>query len=342
MIDQALNGGLLPGHLIEIVGESGAGKTQLAMQILLTVQLPPPRGLGKAAIYVSTEGALNTKRLSQLLIHNQDYDDMEPEQRPSLDHVHTITVSDLEAQEHILHYQLPVGIERYNAGLVVLDSVTANFRAEYQTRTAAQLADRAIELTKLGNMLRKLAIEHGIVIVVTNQVSDRFDNANYPLRLSSSPATTSSPAMSDTPLPPDVAERRQETQTLDHQQRFFTGWGDEKGNPKHEQLKTPALGLAWANQISARIVLKMESGRQEYAGGNIWKDKKKVRTLGVVFAPWAAQTNPPIPYEIALQGVVSVSEAEKSKGATTPEDGVDPDLLSEVFWVTDPDDEFPC
>ena len=339
-IDQALNAGIQPAQVLEIVGESGVGKTQLVLQLLLSAQLPPPRGLGKAAIYVSTEGPLNTKRLMQLLIHNEEYDELSPEERPSLDRVHTITVSDLEAQEHILNYQLPVGIQRYNVGLVVLDSVAANFRAEHETRTPAQLADRAVELTKLGKMLKRIAIEHGVAVVVTNQVSDRFDNSSYQLR-PSSPAMTSSPGGLVPNVPPALAERRQEIQSLDHQQRFFTGWGDEKWKTKQEQLKTPALGLAWANQISARIVLKMDSERQEYAGGSIWKDKKRVRTFSVVFAPWAAPTNPPIRYEIAMQGIVSVPEPEKPKKALEPVDEVQADLLNEALWATDDDDEFP-
>jgi DNA repair protein RAD57 len=336
-LDKALNGGVKPGHITEVVGESRTGKTTFALGLLLSVQLAPPIGLGKAGIFVTSEGPLNTKRLHQML---SSYADLPPKQRPSLDHVHAITVTDLEAQEHILRYQLPVAIQRYNVGLVVLDSVTANFRAEYGTRTPAQLADRAVELTNLGTILRQVAVEHNVAIVVTNQVSDRFDDSKSLFR-SGSPATTSSPATSLQNLPVAVSQRRQETQSLDHQQRFFTGWGDDKWNAQHEQLKTPALGLAWANQISARIVLKMESERQEYVGGSIWKEKNPSRTFGVVFAPWAPTTKPPIRYEIAPQGIVSVTEAEKPMAAPGAVDEEHAELLDEALWATDEDEEFP-
>ncbi|KIW93020.1 uncharacterized protein Z519_06869 [Cladophialophora bantiana CBS 173.52] len=339
-IDQALNGGLYPGHITEVVGESAVGKTQFVLGLLLSVQLPPPKGLGKGSIYVSTEGPLHTKRLSQMLLHHPEYDGLKPDQGPSLDRVHTIVTNDLEAQEHILRYQLPVAVQRFNIGLIVLDSVAANFRAEHETRTPAQLADRAFELAKLGHMLRRVAIENNIAVVVTNQVSDRFDDYKT-LPQSSSPAMTSSPALPSIHAPA-VVERRKEAQSLDHQQRFFTGWGDEKGKTSmQEQLKTPALGLAWANQISARIVLKMEGERQEYAGGNTWKDKKKNRTFSVVFAPWASPTDCPIQYEIAMQGVVSVTDAERPKEALATVDEEHADLLDEAFWATDEDDEFP-
>ncbi|EXJ93302.1 hypothetical protein A1O1_01694 [Capronia coronata CBS 617.96] len=340
-IDQALAGGFQPGQITEIVGESAVGKTQLVLGLLLSVQLPPPRGMGKGAIYVSTEAPLNTSRLKQMLYSHPGYESMEPEDRPSLDYVHTIATNDLEAQEHILRYQLPVAVQRFKIGLVVLDSVAANFRAEHETRTPAGLAERAVELVKLGAMLRRVAIENQVAIVVTNQVSDRFDDPKNVLR-SSSPATASSPALAGPNVPPGMATIRQEVQSLDYQQQFFTGWGDDRqGQGTRGQYKNPALGLAWANQISARIVLKMESERQEYVGGNIWRDRKKSRTFAVVFAPWAPPTYPAVPYEIGTQGIVSVPQPVGPPAAPTAVDEEHADLLNEELWATDEDDEFP-
>ena len=339
-IDAALNGGIEPGHITEVVGEARTGKSTFVLGLLLAVQLPPASGgLGKAAIYVSTEAPLNTKRLAHIHECHSEWDVMPPQERPSLDHVHAATVSTMEEQDRILRYQLPLMIQRYSVGLVVLDSVAANFRAEHGTRTPAQLADRAVELTNLGNLLRQIAIEHQVAVVVTNQVSDRFEDSKSLFR-SSSPATNSTPATSGQIIPPEIAKLRQETQSLDHQQRFFTGWGDENKTP-HEQLKTPALGLAWANQLSARIVLKMESERQEYAGGNLWKDDKTIRTFAVVFAPWAPPTDRPIRYEIAMQGIVALPEPEKRMDMSKAILEEHADLLDEALWATDDDEEFP-
>ncbi|KIW37888.1 uncharacterized protein PV06_09870 [Exophiala oligosperma] len=337
-IDGALGGGLVPGHIIEVVGESAVGKTQFVLGLLLSAQLPQPRGLGKGTIYVSTEAPLNTARLSQILTSHPEYESLPPAERPSLDYVHAIATNDLEAQEHILRYQLPVAIRRFNIGLIVLDSVAANFRAEHESRTAAGLAERAIELSKLGNTLRRVAIENNAVVVVTNQVADRFEDIR-PILRSSSPAS-SSPSMSTPNLSTTVVDSRRETQSLDHQQRFFTGWGDQPGE-KRTQLKNPALGLAWTNQISARIVLKMESERQEYMGGNIWRDRKKSRTLRLVFAPWASPTSDPIPYEIGMPGISSISEDDSDSQAPVQADGEDGELLKEELWATDEDEEFP-
>ena len=334
-MDEALNGGIRPGYVTEIAGESAVGKTQLALGLLLSAQLAPPVGLGKSSIYLSSEGPLNTKRLYQML-HQPEYEQMKPHQRPTLDHVHTLTVSDLEKQEHIIRFHLPVAIKRYDVGLVVLDSIAATFRAEHGTRTPAQLADRAVEITNLGSILRRIAIDYHVAVVVINQVSDRFEDSKSLFR-SSSPATTSSPGVSGSAPPLRVAQLRQETQSLDHQQRFFIGWGDGS-EARNEQQKTPTLGLVWANQISARIVLKMESERQEYTGGNIWRETKRSRTLTVVFAPWAPPTDIPIRYEIAMQGIVSVAEPEKQQGGSKTITEEYPELLDEALWA---DDEYP-
>lgn len=337
-IDRALGGGIVPGHIVEVVGESAVGKTQFVLGLLLAVQLPPPLGLGKGAIYVSTEAPLNTNRLEQMLKSHPFHEALQPSERPSLDCVRAIATNDLEAQEHILRFQLPVAVQRFNVGLVVLDSVAANFRAEHETRTPAGLAERATELGKLGSMLRRVAIETNAVVVVTNQVSDRFDESRNMLR-SSSP-TTSSPLMPGLVLPPASAEPGRETHSLDHQQRFFTGWGDDS-EEKGSQLKNPALGLAWANQISARLVLKMESERSEYAGGNIWRDKKKSRTFRVVFAPWTSPTAAAIPYEIDTQGIVSVSEDKRLDELSPSVKDEHAAMLEEEFWATEDDEEFP-
>lgn len=338
-LDKALGGGFQPGHISEIVGESAAGKTQLVLGLLLSVQLPPPRGLGKSAMYISTEAKLNTRRLLEMLNSHPEYQKLHPSERPSMDNVHTTLTNNLEAQEHILRYQLPVAVERFNVGLIVIDSVAANFRAEHGDHTPAGLRERALELRQLGNTLRRIAVESNAVVVVTNQVSDRFDTArakSTPLmRRSQSPASSSSPAMYGSQAAAAASQHRTESQSLAHQQQFFTGWGDRAESP-HQSLKTPALGLTWANQISARIVLKLESERQAYTGGNIWKDKKKKRSLAVVFAPWTASTNMPVAYEISEQGVVSLSEKEDAESSALSKEY--PELLNPAFWATDDDD----
>lgn len=96
---------------------------------------------------------------------------------PSLENILSINAMDLEAQDHILNYQLPVAIANYNVGLVIIDSVTSNYRAELSSNNILAISTRSTELAKLGQMLRNLAAKENIAIVLANQVSDRFEPA---------------------------------------------------------------------------------------------------------------------------------------------------------------------
>lgn len=206
---------------------------------------------------------------------------------------------DLETQDHILNYQLPVAITRYKVGLVVIDSITSNYRAEHSSNTMLALSMRSSELAKLGQMLRNLAVKEDIAIVLANQVSDRFDEGsgsdaarpgvlngtaagresgtNSPIPRARTETTaeqhqstipSSSPAnpSSSHPAPEDdhfdgsylIANPAQNAiLSLLHQERFFTGWGDDP-RPDTRPLKTPALGFFWSTQIACRIALKKE------------------------------------------------------------------------------------
>ena len=301
------------------------------MGLLLSVQIPLPYGIGKAAIYLSTEDDLNTSRLEQMLNTHPAYSHLSPHERPSFDHVHTLSIRTLEVQQRVIEFQLPLAIRRYDAGLIVLDSVAANYRAEHETTTANAMGDRAANLMRLGVLLRRIATEHKVAVVVANQVSDRFADNVLPLlsnHHSSSPAAPSMPASQSSSLSGSLLSERNTKMTLDHQQRFFTGWGDRPG-ARHDDLKTPALGLAWANQVAARVVLKVQAeGSQQ-----VQKESptKRRRFVSLVFAPWTPSSSRPVEYTIEAPGVVSVDKPNQSDEYV--------DLLDESLW--DEDEEFP-
>lgn len=340
---------------------SGTGKTQFLLTLLLTAQLPPPHGLSRPTLYISTESALSTQRLSQLLTTQPLLSALPLSARPTLDRVLSIQTPDLETQDHILTYQVPVAIARHNVGLVVLDSVAANYRAEFSNYNGQPgrdrgrgrglaMAQRSAELVRLGQLLRDLARTHDVAVVVANQVTDRFAPippqgppsgplshhmpSSLPPPPSSSSAAPPSPSPSgptsdhynrtSTPKPISTSTRNVNANgnanllTLDYQQRFFTGWGDiphPSTSTSFEfaeaNLKTPALGLSWTNQITCRIALIKEpiysefptyaslpshpfipssdqrQGQRQRMDENaaIWR-----RYMKVVFAPWVRGT----------------------------------------------------
>lgn len=66
-LDQITGGGLPIRGLTEISGESGCGKSQICLQLSLSVQLPTScGGLEKSVVYICTEDAFPLRRLHQL------------------------------------------------------------------------------------------------------------------------------------------------------------------------------------------------------------------------------------------------------------------------------------
>ncbi|KAI1294045.1 DNA repair protein RAD57 [Xylaria venustula] len=412
-LDAALDGGVPTGYITEITGESGAGKTQFLLTLLLSVQLPPPHGLGRPALYISTEAALSTKRLSQILAHNPFFRTLDADTaRPSLDRVISTVTPDLESQDHILTYQVPVEVARRNIGLVVLDSVAANYRAEFERGgSGSNMAARSADLVRLGHLLRELARKHDLAVVVANQVADRFSSTNLFTHPSSSiPQSSNSPAIKNSgasrpipggapphqyrhqqlaaagatphrfgpmsqesplasrsrnlnpnpadveptssmadvvvrssmpePPPEDFVPTAPAALSLDHQQRWFTGWGDDPYH--HETLKTPSLGLVWTTQIAARIALfrRPAYGRKvvvdndshrvnndgttvdEYGDEDVSVNtgpyiKSWRRWMKVVFAPHVPGTGPgldgAVEFEVVAGGLHGVEKAKRNK-----------------------------
>ncbi|KAI5864266.1 DNA repair protein RAD57 [Durotheca rogersii] len=359
-LDRALGGGVPAGYVTEITGESGAGKTQFLLTLLLACQLPPPRGFGRPALYISTEAPLSTRRLSQILAHHPYLRGLSSASssanagKPSLDGIVATVTPDLESQDHILNYQVPVEVARRGIGLLVLDSVAANYRAEFERGAASSknnMAARSHELARLGQLLHELAQKHGLAVVVANQVADRFASfapksgvgsggayAPFPSpRVSQdSPLAARSkggpvpppfsatnplsgstaeqleiPVRSSMPEPPPEDPPAPPALLLDHQQRWFTGWGDDFSH--EHNLKTPSLGLVWSTQIAARVVLfrRPVYGRKDVVadedGGSTTTLKTWRRWVKVVFAPHVAGTGPGIDgaveFEVTMGGL---------------------------------------
>ena len=269
--------------------------------------------------------------------------------KPTLDAVISIVTSDLESQDHILRYQVPVAIRRHGIRLIILDSVAANYRAEFERtgagiaagqRSGANMAQRSSELVKLGQLLRNLAREENIAVVVANQVADRFtsgggDNLIFNRATQSSPSVwrgggipSSLAAAPISSVPQydgaDMPNSEQYINTidplsLDHQQRWFTGWGDDP-RPSHlalKNMKTPSLGLIWTSQLACRIALI----KTPVYGLGVVADKDNERGepvlrrwrrwMKVVFAPHAAPSGPGIggavEFEIRGEGLISIN-----------------------------------
>ncbi|KAK1809729.1 DNA repair protein rhp57 [Friedmanniomyces endolithicus] len=335
--DAALCGGIPVGKLTELVGESAAGKTQFLLTLLLSVQLSSAHGTAKSALYISTEAPLPTLRLAQILEEHPELSALPSDERPTMARVQSAHIHDLEAQDHILRYQVPVVIKRHNVGLLVIDSIAANYRPEFDRgkakgSAAESFVKRSNQVTELGALLRHIAEEYKIAVVTANQVADRFatvvepasqvppsqqytqkSQPTSPPYSTTHPAATAHGAGTERATTPPPTLSTDDPLSLDHQQRFFTGWGDEASITN---LKTPSLGLAWTNQLAARIALLKAPvyAVRPYAPGEEPEVEGQERRFRVVFGGWCGEGR--VGFEIWRGGVRAVGEEPEVKGGS--------------------------
>ncbi|CCD22809.1 putative DNA-dependent ATPase RAD57 NDAI_0A06550 [Naumovozyma dairenensis CBS 421] len=171
-IDESLGGGIFLGNITEIFGESSTGKSQLLMQLCLSVQLPKSMGgLESKCVYITTEGDLPTTRLEGIL-------DARPELKKhgvSQHNIFTVSCNDLITQEHILNVQLPVLLEQNESKikLIIIDSISHHMRVELQTNSIKASRNNRYYVEQMAERLLHIADKHSLAIVVANQVSDK-------------------------------------------------------------------------------------------------------------------------------------------------------------------------
>ncbi|POY75406.1 DNA repair protein RAD57 [Rhodotorula taiwanensis] len=190
-------GGIRIGAITEVAGQSSSGKTNLALQLACTVQLPLERGGQRGgALFLSSEGTFPSRRLAQLARHYSEEDnggDLAWTETDFLDNVHVEAAPDAESLLALLAYHVPAAIERIAAAaahahahepserapplpirLLILDSIAAPFRSAHETGSTG-FAQRAKEFAELGDELKSIAARYRVAVVVVNQVSDVWD-----------------------------------------------------------------------------------------------------------------------------------------------------------------------
>jgi DNA repair protein RadA len=165
--DELLGGGFETQSIIELFGEFGSAKTQIAHQLCVTVQLPTDLGgLNKQAFFIDTENTFRPERIQQMAESlNLDVDNV-------LENIHVARAYN-SSHQMLLVEKVKELSKEIPAGLLIVDSLTAHFRAEYVGRGA--LADRQQKLNKhMHDLLRWSDLNNGVVCV-TNQVSSKPD-----------------------------------------------------------------------------------------------------------------------------------------------------------------------
>ncbi|MCI4329744.1 MAG: DNA repair and recombination protein RadA [Thermoplasmata archaeon] len=166
-LDELLGGGIETQAITEFAGEFGTGKTQIAHQAAVTVQLPVDQGgLNGEVVYIDTESTFRPERIVDM----SKALSMDPTEALKKIHVARAYNSNhqmlLVAKAQELAREKPIR-------LLVVDSLTAHFRSEYAGR--AELAPRQQLLNKHLHELLKFGDTYNAAIIVTNQVSARPD-----------------------------------------------------------------------------------------------------------------------------------------------------------------------
>ena len=166
-INDILGGGYEAQALTELGGSYGSGKTNLSVLACVTVQLPEEKGgLDGGAIFIDTESTFRPENVSRCakrlgLMPSKVMD--------------RILYGDAfnSAHQMLMVQRLDKQIKEINAKLIVVDSLTSHFRAEYIGRET--LPPRQQNLNAHIHMLLKWAKVFNLVCIVTTQVHARPD-----------------------------------------------------------------------------------------------------------------------------------------------------------------------
>ncbi|MEM5829247.1 MAG: DNA repair and recombination protein RadA [Candidatus Aenigmatarchaeota archaeon] len=161
-LDNLLGGGVETQAITETYGQFGSGKTQLAFQLAVNVQLPPEKGgLGGNVLYIDTENTFRPERILQIAKSLN----LDPEK--VLSNIYVARAFNSEHQMFLVEKANEI-IEEKNIKLIVIDSLTSHFRADFTGR--GELAPRQQKLNKHLHMLQRLADAYNLAVYITNQV----------------------------------------------------------------------------------------------------------------------------------------------------------------------------
>ncbi|GBG25814.1 DNA repair protein RAD51-like 2 [Hondaea fermentalgiana] len=230
---------LAPGHLVEVVGRAGTGKTQFC----ITTAVDAASRTGRHVVFVDTENKFSAQRVAEVIRARGDGDDMPVDEVARL--ADKITVfsprnakqfeRDLDAVELLVAEQ--------DVALVVVDSVAA----------LAERARGAQALSRLAARLKLLGETCQVAVLVTNQVTtgrlQEDDGARGVRGLSSADA---------------FGVAHDEDMYADAQDRFEDGEASSTSGPgpmgggSRQVHVLAALGNTWAHAVNVRVTFELE------------------------------------------------------------------------------------
>jgi len=163
-LDELLGGGIETMSITEFYGKFGSSKSQICFQLSVNVQLPVDKGgLNGEALYIDTESSFRPERIAGMA----EALGLDPNEALKKIHVAKAINSD---HQIVLVEKAEDFIKDHNIKLLIVDSLTSQFRADYIGRGA--LSERQQKLNKHIHTLQQLSDKYNLAVVVTNQVMD--------------------------------------------------------------------------------------------------------------------------------------------------------------------------
>lgn len=248
----------VPGHLTEVFGEGGTGKSNLCLQLIVRLLLSDQNA---SAVYIQTDPCFAGDRLSEICRYSvmampkrstsddhaknidgksmgKDIEIADDEIVSSvLGRVHVRQVHSFDSFDSLLCKELDgfCGKQRQQGRpirLVIVDSITSVYRPHFAMN---KMFERSEALFRHGICLKNLAERFQLYLIVVNQVSMKI---------------------SDCP-------------TVDHDLYSTINEFDNNGNSSSCSINSyndnnrsylvPSLGLSWSNIVSTRIKLTKNS-----------------------------------------------------------------------------------
>lgn len=162
--DRILGGGFETGCISECFGQYGSAKTQIAHQLAVNVYAADPTAV---TVYIDTENTFRPERIIQFA-QGKGLDGHEV-----LKNIRVARAYNSDHQMLLAEKVDDLIKQGLNVRLVVVDSLTAHFRAEFVGR--GTLAERQQKINKHMHTLARFADSHNCAVYVTNQVMAKPD-----------------------------------------------------------------------------------------------------------------------------------------------------------------------
>ncbi|KAH8332798.1 hypothetical protein KR074_010895 [Drosophila pseudoananassae] len=178
-MDRHFGGGISLGHITELIGNSGTGKTQMCMNLCLSVQIPKTAGgLEGSALFIDSRQDFNPHRLLQLATAlERQYAHKVPDFKAHkmLQNVHYVRCSS-EVQLLASVLSCHTHLENHkNIKLIVIDSLAFTLRMLENKSKMFEL------LLELHESMRELQRKYKVAWVITNVLTYRVSQERFRL-----------------------------------------------------------------------------------------------------------------------------------------------------------------